>query len=106
VAACVYTLSSSDAAVRANLPTEAFGPSLGFSVDPNSPAATGDFVEGPDGQMLPVEDWDGDFRADGGGFGLPATGSSNGAIVAPPWLSAGKGRVVTLPVQKGARQVP
>jgi hypothetical protein len=105
VAACVYTLSSSDAAVRANLPAEAMGPSLGISVDPDSPAATGDFVEGPDGQMIPVEDWEHGFQTTGD-FGLPSAGGSNGAIVAPSWMLSGKGRVPTLPLQKGARQVP
>lgn len=105
VAACVYTLSSSDAAVRANLPAEAMGPSLGMSVDPGSSADLGDMVEGADGQLHPAEDWENDFRADGG-FGLPSTGSSGGAIVAPPWMLSGKGRVPTLPVQKGSRQVP
>lgn len=105
VAACVYTLSSSDAAIRANLPSEALGPSLGISLDPGSPLATGDMVEGADGEMHAAEDWENDFRMDGG-FGLPSTGSSGAAVTAPAWLLAGKGRVPTLPLQKGSRQIP
>lgn len=96
VAGVVYSLSASREAAYANFPTEMMGPHLGISLAPGEvvPEGGGEYVPPP-----AEEDWEADFKYDPGGHGIG--GSS---IVAPPWLSAPKGRVPTHPLQKGPRQ--
>ena len=89
LAGVVFSLSVSRQMALSGLPPNVLAPSLGISEDPE------DDVHGVmvDGKFHAVENWDEDFKGDGG------------IMVAPLWMTSGRGNVPTLPVQKGSREI-